>query len=127
MHCCVHRSKDIAVPKEQEPAAEQQVQEAVIRNVKSMVGVVRMHNPQAVIALSSFYHFDRPDYINKLNEEYRLLAQEQKLVFIDVAGELPYEREMVYDYGHFTAEGDRRAAKVFSAALLPVIGRLPAL
>lgn len=98
-------------------AIEIKMRQTTIRNVKSMVGIIRVHRPDAMIVLSSFYDLENQRFLNDLNDDFRKLSSQLNLVFVDAANEIPKEQSMAYDYGHFTPEGDRRMGKLFASVI----------
>jgi lysophospholipase L1-like esterase len=107
-------------------AAEALARRSALRNVRSMVGVIRAQREDALILLSSFYDRDGRPMLAALNREFETLARELSLVWVDLAGALPRDERIAYDYGHFTPEGDRRAGGIFAAAIAAEISRAEA-
>jgi lysophospholipase L1-like esterase len=105
------------------PDVNKKTADTIIRNVNSMIGVIRQHNPEAVIVLSSFYDLWDPDYIVELNRELYSLAVKSRTDFVDVATLIPKKKTMVYDNLHFTRIGDHRVAEVFASKILNILGR----
>ncbi len=106
------------VPKEERALVSEIIRQTVIRNIKSMVGIIRAHRPDALIILSSFYDLKNRQILNDLNDDFMKLALQLDLIFIDAANEVPKEQDMVYDYGHFTPKGDRHMGKLFADAII---------
>ena len=96
---------------------ETRMRETTLRNVKSMVGIIRIHRPNAMIILSSFYELLNRRFLNDLNDDFRKLSSKLNLVFVDPANEIPKNKYMAYDYGHFTPVGDRRMGELFADAI----------
>ena len=101
----------------EKPAIMNRVNAVAMRNIESMVGVIRAHNPNALILLGSLFHINDPKEIKDLNSALQRYAEEAGLVFVDVAGELPHEEGIVYYDCHFTIEGEKRVATLFANAI----------
>lgn len=99
------------------------IRRTVVRNVKSMIGIIRIHQPHAIIILSSFYDLDNRPVLTAMNKDFQRLAIVQKVAFADPAAHIRKKRKMAYDYGHFTPEGDSRMAELFSRAILSEMAR----
>lgn len=91
--------------------------DTILRNVKSMVGIVKSHDPGALVLLSSFYYLDTPQHIKELNSALHHYARDSGIIFVDAARGIPRREEMVFDQGHFTKEGDEHMAIMFSEAI----------
>ncbi len=101
------------------PAVERKIRRTVIRNVKSMVGIIRAHQPGALILLSSFYDLQERRIIRDLNDDFQNLASRLNLVFVDAAQQLrEKEKPVTYDYVHFTPEGDRFLGEIMAEAII---------
>lgn len=96
---------------------ESKMRQTVIRNVKSMIGIIRAHRPDAMIVLSSFYDLKNRRFLNDLNEDFKKLSIQMNVIFVDPANNIPKESSMAYDYGHFTPEGDYLMAKLFADSI----------
>ena len=110
--------KKFSLKKEDIPSVEMKMRQVAIRNVMSMVGIIRIHRPDAMILLSSFYDLNNSRFINDLNDDFEKLAADLNLLFVDAANILPKKKSMVYDYGHFTPEGDQLMGKLFAKTIL---------
>jgi hypothetical protein len=84
-----------------------------------MIGVIREHRPDAVVALSSFYDLENRPAIAGLNADLAELSVDHRVLFIDAAGALPREPAMAYDYGHFTPQGDALMGRLVYEVILP--------
>jgi len=113
-----HRMRLLQGTREEQAAAKKAVRDSVVRNVASMVGVIRAHRPDAIIVLSSFYHVGNPQYIQELNQALQAFAQKTNIAFANPAETLPHNKSMAFDYGHFTPKGDREMANVFGAVIV---------
>ena len=51
------------------------------------------------------------------NEEIRAVGRKNGVLVIDLAAQIPPEKEYLYDIVHFTAQGSQRAAQLIAAAL----------
>ena len=51
------------------------------------------------------------------NEEIRAVGRKNGILVIDLAAQIPPEKEYLYDIVHFTAQGSQRAAQLIAAAL----------
>ncbi|MBE9531799.1 MAG: SGNH/GDSL hydrolase family protein [Proteobacteria bacterium] len=84
------------------------------RNVESMIGIIREHNPNARILLSSLYKLGGSHWIMSLNKAMAGVSKKSGVEFVDVATLVPHERRLVYGRHHFTPEGEKRVARVFA-------------
>ncbi len=95
------------------------VRKTAVRNVRSMIGIVRAHQPDASIILCS--HYDLADtvlpYERELNADLHDLAIEMNLLWADPAKELPRDPEMTYDTYHFKPQGERLMAQLIARVL----------
>ncbi|MFH1419421.1 MAG: SGNH/GDSL hydrolase family protein, partial [Planctomycetota bacterium] len=89
----------------------------VIRNLISMIGIIRAHNPDAIVVLSSFYDRRQRGYIKHLNPAFQEYAAGHDVLFVDVAGQLPYDRRITFDDVHFTPEGAELVSDLFAEAI----------
>ena len=89
----------------------------VVRNFASMIGVIRAHNPRALIVVSSFYDYRKRGYVHRLNPALRELSDKYEVTFVDLAARLPYDRRVTVDDVHFTPEGAELVSDVFSQAI----------
>lgn len=110
--------KEIKLKLEERYQMEDQIRQTVIRNVMSMVGIIRVHRPDAMIVLSSFYDLENREFINKTNHDFYNLSQQLRISFVDAANKIPKERDIAYDYGHFTPKGERLMGKLISDAII---------
>lgn len=97
--------------------AREAINAATIRNVKSMIGIIRQHNPEARIILSSFFNLENPYWILRLNKEFAALARGSAVEFVDAVAQMPKEKRVVYDQVHFNLEGESRMAEIFAGAI----------
>lgn len=104
------------VPQNQQAIVELALRRTIMRNVKSMVGVIRAHKPNAMIILSSFVDFRRLRVMFGMNSDFEKYAHKAGLVFVDAANRIPQDGS-TYDYGHFTPKGDRMMAELFAEAI----------
>jgi hypothetical protein len=58
------------------------------------------------------------------NEAIRKKARENNILLIDLAREIPPDKEFLYDIVHFNDRGSRRAAALISEQLQPLVARL---
>lgn len=114
----IHFRKRFEIMNMELPVIDNKIKNTVIRNVASMVGIIRSHNPDALILLSSFYHLENPVFIRDLNVAFKGYASGAGIIFIDAAKKIPHIQKMVFDYGHFTKEGDENMARIFSEAII---------
>jgi lysophospholipase L1-like esterase len=117
-HTGLFRRKFQLTGEDEKKKISKKIQETVIRNVASMIGTIKSHNPDALIFLSSFYHSGDSTDIRDLNFAFRRYANVSGIIFVDAAGKMPRKESMTYDYGHFTKEGDQQMAKIFSEAII---------
>lgn len=94
------------------------ITDVLIRNLTSLIGVIRSHNDKAAIIIVSFYDSSRSEYLNKMNEQLRLFSHIHDLIFADAAQKLPHNRTITYDSWHFTPTGEEAMA-AFVAPLIP--------
>jgi lysophospholipase L1-like esterase len=97
---------------------EAAIRQSVIRNIRSMLGIIRMHNPQAITILSSFYMRRELQIIKDLNADIANLARENGLVLADPANRLPRDPSIVYDNCHFTPHGDNLMSETMAQSVL---------
>ena len=110
--------RDFKVPQDEMQAVTQRIRQTIVRNIISMIGIIRTHNPKAVIILSSFFDLKDTNGIVELNQDLARLSHVYSLAFVDAVNTIPREQEMAYDYGHFTPEGDRRMGEMFAKSIL---------
>ena len=106
---------------EDKKTVHNKIRDNAIRNITSMAGIIKAHDPDALIFISSFYHFDDPTHIQDLNSELRQYADNSDIIFVDAAKKMPRSRELVFDYGHFTKKGEKYIARVFSEAIVDAL------
>lgn len=58
-----------------------------------------------------------------MNETIRRKARENGIMLIDLARQIPQDREHIYDIVHLTDKGSQRAAKIISSHLLPLLSK----
>lgn len=58
---------------------------------------------------------------DRFNEAIRLKARENGILLVDLAREIPPEKEYLYDVVHFTELGSRRVAEIVAAKLEPLV------
>ena len=110
--------KGYKIPIQEQPEVDEKVRSTMERNIRSMIGVIRVHNPAALIVLPSFYDlYNRPVIIG-MNEDMERVAGEQGALFVDAARGIPRDSSMVYDYGHFTVKGDSAMAEFLANAIV---------
>ena len=75
-------------------------------------------------------HIDYSQYkelFDRFNDSIRQKARENGVLLIDLAREIPPEKEYLYDVVHFTEPGSRRVAAIVAEKLEPVVAaKLPA-
>ena len=113
--------RNFSVGPQDEAKVAAMIRRTVLRNVTSMIGVIREHRPDAVIALSSFYDLENRTVISGLNSAFAQLAIRHNVLFVDVARRLPRDQSMAYDYGHFTPKGDSMMGQLVFEVILPEI------
>ncbi len=127
-----HFRKSFVLKKESLIAVDSKIENTIIRNVTSMIGTIKSHNPDALILLSSFYYYEDPKEIieenspfyqcaraiRNLNSAFYQCAKDSGVVFVDAAGKIPRQERMAYDYGHFTKEGDKILSNIFSDVII---------
>lgn len=106
--------REARLPDKERAGADREMRRVVIRNLASMIGVIRAQQPEAVIILSSLFDLRGMNAVDDLNRDIEALAGREGVVFVDAAHEIPRREEMAYDYGHFTSEGDRLMGKLFA-------------
>ena len=106
---------------EERASVNQAIRQTVIRNVTSMVGIIRAHQPEALIILSSFVDLANKQVIQDLNRDFSKLAKTHNLVFVDAANKVPRDTKIAYDYGHFTPAGDRLMGRLFAETIAECI------
>jgi lysophospholipase L1-like esterase len=112
--------KRFYVAVEDKQKVNDRIRDNTIRNIESMVGIIKSHDPDALVLLSTFYDSDNPKYIADLNIAIRQFANKSNVVFVDAAGRIPHIQEMTFDYVHFTKDGDEHMAEIFSEAIIDV-------
>ena len=90
----------------------------VIRNLGSMIALIRARRKDAIILMSSFYRKDDSKIVRDLNLSIRTLAEKEDLVFVDPAGRLDRQLHLTFDAHHFTPEGDRLMAQIMVEGIL---------
>jgi lysophospholipase L1-like esterase len=58
---------------------------------------------------------------DRFNEALRRKAEENGVLLIDLAREIPPEKEYMYDVVHFTELGSRRVAEIVAEKLKPLV------
>lgn len=113
-------------------AVDNKIKDTIIRNVRSMIGIIKAHNPDALIMLSTFYYYDDPKEkvgiyspfyqtakaIENLNSAFYQCAKDSGVVLVDAAGKMPRKKRMAFDYGHFTKEGAKIMSRIFSDIII---------
>lgn len=110
--------KEYELNKEEFYQATETATDTIIRNVESMIGIIRQHNPEARILLSSFYDLENPYWILRLNRAFATLSKGPGVEFVDAAAQMPREQNMTLDKVHFTREGAGFMAEIFTRAIV---------
>lgn len=50
--------------------------------------------------------------------DFMELSKQMDLIFVDASKMIPEEKDMAYDYGHFTPKGDRNMGRLFADAII---------
>jgi hypothetical protein len=77
-------------------------------------------------ARSGIKYLEFKDLFDSFNEAIRKKGRENDIPVIDLARDIPPEKEYMYDVVHFTDRGSARVAEILTERLGPLIkGRLP--
>ena len=113
-----------AVPERQWDDNYQRGLEYFERNLRSIVAVARAHGVGVVLASQAArWDFDHPSFA-VYNAAVRRVAEEEGVVFVDVAAEVTDDDLFLEDSIHYTREGVQKVADVFFEPLRQMIDEI---
>jgi len=107
---------------------ENEIASSIIRNMKSLTGIIKSHNPDALILLSTFHELRKDPSspqnsiiapnIKRLNHEIKKLGDTGGFLFVDLSAQLlPRSYSILLDNHHFNPEGASMVSEIFANSI----------
>jgi lysophospholipase L1-like esterase len=92
----------------------------ILRNIRSMVAIIKAHHPHSMIILSSLYYlketseYGNAKVLSSLNKKLKSLSEKEEILFLDVANMIPHKKKYARDPVHFSVAGERAMANILA-------------
>jgi hypothetical protein len=119
----VQTSREVFTHYEFDPNLDQSLPESELiqaysRNLQLFIAICKIHGIQPVLMTQANRVEQSERLYHHFNDIIRNIAEENHILMIDLAKQIPAEPDMLYDHYHYTAKGSLQAAEYISQKLI---------